>query len=92
MLSQTPGGLSIGHLKERNLALLGKWLWRFSNDEGNLWHSTILSKYDRHSNGWDANLKPSQTPSLLWKNIISIIPAYIPFTRFSMGNGVFIKF
>lgn len=48
-------GLSIGHLKERNLTLLGKWPWRFSNEKDSLWQSTILSKYDSHSNGWDAN-------------------------------------
>lgn len=24
------GGLGIGHLKERNLALVARWLWRFS--------------------------------------------------------------
>lgn len=29
-------GLGIGHLKERNVALLSKWLWRFSNERGSL--------------------------------------------------------
>lgn len=49
------GGLGLGRLKERNLALLGKWLWRFSMDQGSLWHSIILSRYGQDGNGWDCN-------------------------------------
>lgn len=30
------GGLGPSRLKEKNLALLGKWLWRFSTEEGSL--------------------------------------------------------
>lgn len=28
--SKDQGGLGLGRIKERNRALLGKWLWRFS--------------------------------------------------------------
>lgn len=30
------GGLGLGRLRERNVALLGKWLWKFSVEEGSL--------------------------------------------------------
>ena len=36
------GGLGIGRLKERNKALLFKWLWRFPLEQETLW--TRLSK------------------------------------------------
>lgn len=45
------GGLGIGHIKEINLVLIGKWHWRFSTELDNLWHSTILGKYGINSNG-----------------------------------------
>lgn len=49
------GGLGLGRLKERNLALLIKWLWRFSMEQGSLWHSIILSRYECDANGWNCN-------------------------------------
>lgn len=30
--SKEHGGLGLGRLKDRNLVLLGKWLWRFSKE------------------------------------------------------------
>lgn len=47
------GSLGIGCLKDRNVALLSKWLWRFSTEGGGLWHSIVLSKYGCHSNDWE---------------------------------------
>lgn len=35
------GGLGVGWLKERNMALLVKWIWRFSTEKGSFWHSFI---------------------------------------------------
>ncbi|KAL6347508.1 hypothetical protein AAG906_026030 [Vitis piasezkii] len=49
------GGLGFGKISLRNLALLGKWLWRYPRESSALWHQVILSIYGTHSNGWDAN-------------------------------------
>ncbi|RVW40762.1 hypothetical protein CK203_080675 [Vitis vinifera] len=49
------GGLGFGNISLRNLALLGKWLWRYPREGSALWHQVILSIYGSHSNGWDAN-------------------------------------
>ena len=49
------GGLGFGKISLRNLALLGKWLWRYLREGSTLWHQVILSIYGSHSNGWDAN-------------------------------------
>ena len=48
-------GLGFGKIFIRNLALLGKWLWRYLREGSALWHQVILSIYGSHSNGWDAN-------------------------------------
>ncbi|RVW69991.1 Transposon TX1 uncharacterized 149 kDa protein [Vitis vinifera] len=49
------GGLGFGNISLRNLALLGKWLWRYPREGSALWHQVILSIYGSHSDGWDAN-------------------------------------
>lgn len=59
------GGLGIGSLQAKNSSLLAKWLWRFSNEMGNLWHSIIHSKYGTDPDGWDCSNHVSHTTSLL---------------------------
>ena len=44
-------GLGFGKISLRNLALLGKWLWRYPTEGSTLWHQVILSIYGTHSNG-----------------------------------------
>lgn len=84
--SKSQGNLGMGRLKERNIALLSKWLWRISLKVDNLWHSTISSKYGFHSNGWDVNPSPSHPMSLIWKNIIVSFPFFFSKTCLSVGN------
>ena len=48
------GGLGLGNLKKKNVALLGKWLWRFPLEQQSFWAKIIKSKYDIQSNGWDS--------------------------------------
>lgn len=86
------GGLGIGRLEEKNLALFGKWLWRFFTDNKSLWESIILSRYVIDENTWDYNsaLLPSQ--SLLWNHIVQVGPFFYPYTCFSLGDGTKIRF
>lgn len=43
------GGLGVGNLINKNLALLGKWLWTFPIEQDSLWHSIIVSKFSLHN-------------------------------------------
>lgn len=38
-------GLGVGNLRHQNLALLFKWLWRFSSEPDSLWRLVIADKY-----------------------------------------------
>ena len=49
--SKEKGGLGLGNLKKKNLALLGKWLWRFPREQQSLWARVIKSKYEIQNNG-----------------------------------------
>ena len=50
------GGLGLGKTSLRNRAFLGKLLCMFPKESGSLWHKVILSIYETHFNGWDANI------------------------------------
>jgi len=39
-------GLGIGSLRDKNKALLFKWLWRFGLEESNIWKNMIKSIYN----------------------------------------------
>lgn len=86
------GGLNIGRLKERNIALLGKWLWQFANEQGSLWQSTILSKYGAAVNSLDINQVLPLSCSFMWKHIVQISHLFFPHTRFLVGHGRNIRF
>lgn len=45
------GGLGAWALKEKNEALMAKWLWRFPLEPQSLWNNIIKSKYGTSSNG-----------------------------------------
>ncbi|GJU45999.1 RNA-directed DNA polymerase, eukaryota [Tanacetum coccineum] len=46
LLSPKLGGLGVGSLLAKNLALLGKWRWRFLTEKDALWQKLICSLYD----------------------------------------------
>ncbi|MCH79613.1 cysteine-rich receptor-like protein kinase, partial [Trifolium medium] len=39
------GGLGVRHLREFNVALLGKWCWRLLVDRGGLWYKVLAARY-----------------------------------------------
>lgn len=86
------GGLGIGHLNERNVAILGKWLWRFFNEVDSLWQSLIYNKYGMGPNGWDCSHRPSHSMSLIWRQVIKIYPLFLSHIRLVVDNGKTIKF
>lgn len=80
------GGSGIGHFQEKNYALLGKWLWRFSCEKDRLWQSIIRNKYGSDPNGWDCSSRISPPMPLLWKHVISLISLFLPYVRFGVDG------
>ncbi|RVW17678.1 hypothetical protein CK203_071705 [Vitis vinifera] len=69
-------GLGLGNISWRNLALLGKWLWRYPREGSALWHQVILSIYGSHSNGWDANILVRWSHRCPWKAIAQVFQGF----------------
>ena len=70
--SKATGGLGFGKISRRNLALLGKWLWRYPRVSSAPWHQVILSIYGTHCNDWDANTIVRWSHRCPWKAIAQV--------------------
>ena len=44
-LPKNLGGLGVGNLLHRNIAILFKWWWRYLSEPNALWHKVIQAKY-----------------------------------------------
>ncbi|RVW40638.1 putative ribonuclease H protein [Vitis vinifera] len=66
------GGLGFRKTSLRNIALLGKWLWRFPRERNGLWHKVIASIYATHPNEWDANMVVRWSHRCPWKAIVQV--------------------
>lgn len=92
-LPKSMGGLSIGNILHKNLALLFKWIWRYFNDPSPLWCKVIREKY-KYSPSLtilDLNIPKSGGP---WRLICAAILRHaeakaLAFhgVRKSIGNG-----
>ena len=63
------GGLGIRNLRTFNVALLGKWLWRFGQERDALWRQVIEVKYGCDWGGWCSSSFSGPYGVSLWKNI-----------------------
>ena len=81
------GGLGFGKISLRNYAFLGKWLWRFPRKSSALWHQVILSIYESHTNGWDANTIVRWSHHCPWKAIAQVFQDFSRYTWFVVGDG-----
>ncbi|XP_071692610.1 uncharacterized protein [Rutidosis leptorrhynchoides] len=72
MLPYGVGGLNIGSLKAKNLALLGKWWWRFRTEADTFWVKIIKSIYGREGglgSSCSSRVGVGYSP---WKDVIKI--------------------
>ncbi|KAM7474964.1 hypothetical protein LguiB_022207 [Lonicera macranthoides] len=90
--SKLNGGLGVGNIIKKNMALLGKWLWRFPLERDSLWHSVIQSKYGAHSNGWDAGFGIRGTSRAPWKSISRVWIDFMQNIKLVVGVGNNIRF
>lgn len=66
------GGLSVGNLFHRNLALLYKWVWRYFSDQSALWRYVIQNKYKYAQSFRVSDLQIPKSGGA-WRNICAAI-------------------
>ncbi|XP_071687945.1 uncharacterized protein [Rutidosis leptorrhynchoides] len=99
LLPYGEGVLNLGSLKSKNLALLGKWWWRFLTEPTTLWVKVISSIYGP-SGGFDLDRNHKLiTCNSTWANIIkagdhidSIGVAFKDSFKKSIGDGSSTRF
>ena len=92
------GGLGAGNILHKNLILLFKWWWRFSESDNTLWKRIIKSVHD--INGEKASRDTfSNARTGLWANLVSNEPDTVKVRsiiedgmRIRVGNGKSILF
>jgi hypothetical protein len=86
------GGLGIRKLHEFNQALLGKWLWRYTNESEALWYKIIRAKYEDQDGGWCTKEVSSSYGVGLWKHIHQGWNFFAKGIRFEVGIGSKVRF
>ena len=86
------GGLGIRNLRTFNVALLGKWLWRFGQESDALWHQVIEAKYGCDWGGWCFCPFSGPHGVSLWKNIRRGWPSLSRFFLYEIGDGSKVRF
>ena len=92
------GGLSVGNILHKNLALMFKWIWHFFYDPSSLWCQVNEAKYKYQPNLSIADLKVPKTGGP-WKLICAAVfhntsakSIIMNGVRKSLGNGSSILF
>lgn len=81
------GGLGIDCLVNKNVALLGKWLWCFPLEVDLLWHRVIRSIYGLQDNVWDARSGSYVTDKCTWKGISQVYTYFLLMVSYKVRDG-----
>lgn len=70
------GGWGILNLDDFNLALLGKWWWKFTTGVPWCGREIILYNYFQNSPLWNLHNRPPQRRSFIWNGLLQCLPAF----------------
>jgi len=84
--SKEVGGLGVRSIMEFNLALLGRWCWRFLVDRSSLWFRVLASQYGVA--GWRIQ-EGGRTASAWWRDLYALCREgwFNDNVSRSLGNG-----
>jgi len=89
-LQREEGGLGIRTLKENNIALMLKHIWKLFSDKESLWCNWIHSTFLNRKNFW---IVPIPTYcSWAWKKLLRLRNVYQQHFRWRIGNGRSVSF
>ena len=86
------GGLGIQNLRCFNLALLGKWLWRYASEPRACWRKVVEAKYGLKRGGWRSRVRAGPHGMGFWKFISKEWHRFSSHIRLILGDGSRISF
>ncbi|XP_077231884.1 uncharacterized protein LOC143864904 [Tasmannia lanceolata] len=86
------GGLGIRKIKQVNAALMGKWLWRYGEEQSQLWAKVIRGKYGSDVGNWRSLNRFNKTGVTLWRDILRLSPCFDRGIRYRVYSGDRISF
>jgi hypothetical protein len=86
------GGLGVRNIIKFNQALLGKWIWRFSQERDALWRSVIEVKYGSVRGDWSSLPVTESYGVSVWKFIPRGWDNVAKYLRFEVGEESHIHF
>ena len=90
--SLASSGLEIRNLRTFNIALLGKWLWRFGQERDALWRQVIEVKNGCDWGGWCSSSSSGPYGVNLWKNIRREWHSLSRFILYEIGDESKVQF
>jgi hypothetical protein len=91
-LSMQGGGLGIQNLLTFNLALLGRWLWRYAMEREAYWRLVVEVKHECMNGGWCTKAVEGPYGVGVWKYIWRGWKVFSGFISFGVGDGSHIRF
>ena len=89
---QGDGGLGLGGLGNKNLALLAKWGWRYFNEENSHWVQVVKSIHGGSQFNWHTKGSISCSLHSSWISISRSWNKADLLAMFKLGNGMRIEF
>ena len=90
--SKDVGGLGIRSLHDVNIALLGKWLWRYGVELDALWRKVIIEKYGTGRTTFEPKFPKLTYGTSVWRGICNSWPEFANGIEFQIGNGEMVRF
>ncbi|CAH9070991.1 unnamed protein product [Cuscuta europaea] len=88
-MPKSSGGMGFRKLKDFNIAMLGKQVWRLLKQPGTLVSRVLKARYYPKGGVLEAGL--GSNPSLIWRSIVAAIPAVREGVLYRVGDGSSIR-
>jgi len=83
------GGLGILDLNIQNKCLLGRWIFKFLNEEG-AWQELLKNKYLRYKSLSQCTKKPGD--SQFWSGLMAVKDIFLSYGSFKIQNSKTVRF
>ncbi|CAN1814333.1 Putative ribonuclease H protein At1g65750 [Linum perenne] len=81
------GGLGVLDLRRMNMALLGKWGWRFATEINSWWRNLIVEKCGRGRSEWKPIWDLRNAGWSVWRDIVNLNPKFWKYAVIDPGGG-----